>query len=162
MSKVEWIEPVFDRTYADVEFAKRKIAEWIEENVSTVYELKGCLNVSDMNRIENNIKYLSDILSKNLYIKSLQTKKWNMDSVVMLDDVRRILDNVTTIVENFHKPIKSKSLPYNMGSYIDINTIEEILFYVKELVDDMEGCYQISDTFYSGSKRILPLKKGVK
>ena len=59
-----WINPVYDRTQEDVEYAKQKIAEWIAadtmENSLVVHDLKGCLNVSDLNRIEGNIKYLAE------------------------------------------------------------------------------------------------------
>ena len=40
-----WIDPVFDRTQEDVEFAIEKIAEWVAANITgnplVVHDLKG-------------------------------------------------------------------------------------------------------------------------
>lgn len=157
MSKKHWITPVYDRTFQDVEYARKKIKEWTEEETSTVYELKGCLNVSDLNRIENNIEFLAETLSEFRYIDGLQCKEWEIEDIVLLDDVKRILDNLRTMVENFHKPIKDKDVPYSMSRYHEINDVEEILKGIYDLLVNLYSCFQYSDTFQSGSRRILPL-----
>ena len=57
-----WTNPIYDRTKEDVDYAKSQIA-YIKANngimSSSVY-YKGCLNFRDVNRIENNTKYLAD------------------------------------------------------------------------------------------------------
>lgn len=120
-----WREPIFDRTQEDVDFAIRKIAEWIAYNISAaeydekvrieneklvlqagnaamvnnnslvlqgegrayvendalvvrigvVYDLKACLNVLDLNRIEENIAYLAERLAGSVYSSNLFTER---------------------------------------------------------------------------------------
>ena len=55
----EWLTPITDRTEADTVEAFNN--QMIEEH------LKGALNYSDLNRIENNYKYLIENLQKNGY-----------------------------------------------------------------------------------------------
>lgn len=55
----EWVTPIVDRTEADTFEAFNN--QMIEER------LKGALNFSDLNRIENNFKYLVDNLAKQGY-----------------------------------------------------------------------------------------------
>lgn len=63
----DWIAPVTDRTQEDVEYAQELIAAgWEHMNAEQRKEylagLKGCLNASDLSRIENNIQILIDVL----------------------------------------------------------------------------------------------------
>ena len=62
-----WIEPVTDRTQRDVEHAKTVLnMSWdemgSEQRESFLSGLKGCLNRKDLERIENNIQILLDVL----------------------------------------------------------------------------------------------------
>lgn len=63
----EWIPPVMDRTQDDVDLAARLMAAgWknltAEEQEKYLKGLKGCLNTSDLYRIENDIQILLDVL----------------------------------------------------------------------------------------------------
>ncbi len=63
----EWIPPVTDRTQDDVDLAARLIsARWknltAEEQEEYLKGLKGCLNASDLDRIENDVQILLDVL----------------------------------------------------------------------------------------------------
>lgn len=61
-----WVEPVTDRTQEDVDHAKELIAGWhsLTEGQKAEYlaGLKGCLNSTDLERMENNIQILIDVL----------------------------------------------------------------------------------------------------
>lgn len=63
-----WIQPVYDRTNEDVAFAQEQIQKWIDAKLSgnpvETYELKGCFNLTDINRIEGDIQYISDRLDE--------------------------------------------------------------------------------------------------
>ncbi len=136
-----WREPIFDRTQEDVDFAVRKIAEWITYNISSaeydekvrieneelilregyaittndklilqgdgrayveddalvvkigvVYDLKGCVNLLDLNRIEGNIAYLSEkildmVHPSNLFIE--RAEQWDEDGQPIVETVIR-------------------------------------------------------------------------
>ena len=62
-----WEPPVTDRTQTDVNYAKELIAiGWnnmtAEQRTEYLAGLKGCINTSDLSRIENNIQILIDVL----------------------------------------------------------------------------------------------------
>jgi hypothetical protein len=158
-----WKEPVFDRTQEDVDFAIQKIAEWIGglavENSSLVYDLKGCLNVSDLNRIEGNIKYLNDMLGELGYSVGVTTREWGRSDIPTTEDVSRIINNVREIILSYYQQEGVTALPSGMGGYNQINAIEENLLKIKELLDCMINSYQRSGTFTSDGMRMLPIRR---
>ena len=67
----------------------------IENNVlvvelGVVRDLKGCLNLSDITRIEDDIAYLSYALVKYRYPIDSNSKKWVTDSLPTEQDIKRI------------------------------------------------------------------------
>lgn len=155
-----WQEPIFDRTQEDVEFAVRKISEWIAYGKPTdVYDLKGCLNVSDINRIEGNIAYLSERLGELAYLSSIFTKKWTKDGLPTESDIQRIINNVHELINSYYQQSVAPTLPSKMLSYSDINSIEENLDLIKYLLDIMVSSFKKSGTFQSGSKMFLPIRR---
>ena len=155
-----WQEPIFDRTQKDVDFAITKIAEWIAFGKPTdVYDLKGCLNVSDINRIEGNIAYLSKRLTEYAYPATVTTKKWTKGDLPTEQDIQRIIDNIRLIINVFYQPSDSPSLPEAMLSYVDINSIERNIDLIKYLLDCMESSFRKANTFQSGSTMFLPIRR---
>ena len=148
----EWITPVFDRTYDDVYFAITKLAEWKEKGSIDVYELKGCLNVSDINRIENNVKFLSDELSKLYYFPHTTTDYWWEDSLPKINDINRIIGNVKKIISAYYQIQGTPSVPDTMLTYEHINSIEENLMNVYTILNDMKDNFRECDTFECGEE----------
>lgn len=158
----DWITPVYDRTQEDVDFARQQIAAWITQGTDVsnpTRPLKGCLNLTDLNRIENNIKYLGDILTECRYVSGISTKTWESTGLPNISDVERILRNVAKMANAMPLDSSVPSVPGSMKRYTEINDIEKILFELKAIVEEMQGCYQISDTFVSGARRIFPIKR---
>lgn len=159
----EWITPIYDRTETDVTAAKIKIAEWIEAITSgaeaTTEDLKGCINASDLNRIENNTKFLSETLTALGYSSTVTTKTWARNSFPNVDDVQRIIANVQTVITSYYKYTAAPALPATMLDYEQVNDVERNLFYLKDLLDWMVGAFRKSGTFASGQARILPLRR---
>lgn len=158
----EWISPIYDRTEQDVSFAKQQIALWMQNSVGTAsltYPLKGCLNLHDLNRIENNIKYLGDLLTEYRYVSGISTKTWEQKGLPNISDIERILRNVSKMARAMPLDGNVPTVPGSMKKYTEINDIEKILFEIKAIVDNIQGCFQISDTFVSGQRRILPLQR---
>lgn len=155
-----WQEPIFDRTRKDVEFAITKIAEWIARGEPTdVYDLKGCLNVSDINRIEGNITYLSERLTEYAYPATVSTKKWTKGDLPTEQDIQRIIDNISEIINAFYQPRNIPPLPFAMLSYEDINSIERNIDLIKYLLDCMVSSFRKANAFKSGSKMFLPIRR---
>lgn len=154
-----WQTPIFDRTRKDVEFAIGKIAEWIANKSSDIYDLKGCLNVSDINRIEGNIAYLAEHLTELHYPPDVSTRKWTQDSLPTEKDVERIINNVRACVDAFYQVRNAPTIPSSMLSYNNINDIEKNLDLIKYLLDIMVSSFKKSGTFQSGASRVLPIRR---
>lgn len=197
-----WIEPIFDRTYADVDFAIRQIEAWknththaadivvttdalvvnevgvvtnpdsvavnvdharVENGVlvvemGNVYDLKGCLNLADIIRIETNLTHISEQLSKYHYPLYIYNKGWAIGDLPTADDMKRIADNIRTIFSEFYAPIGSYEVSEVLLSYEDVNALEHNLFLIKQMLDAMIALFIPSGTSKCGAGR-LPLRR---
>lgn len=146
----EWISPIYDRTQADVDFAISKIAEWKKNGNTNVYELKGCMNVSDINRIENDIQYLSDHLSEMYYFPHTVSKTWDVSGLPDINEVNRMIQNIREIISAFFQSRNAPNLPDTMLTYEQVNDVEENLFLIKNILDNMVRSFRECGTFYCG------------
>ena len=170
-----WREPIFDRTLEDVEFAIQKIAEWkknhthstdvrVKKDVSIVevgdvYDLKGCLNLVDLNRIEGNIGYLAEKMESFAYSPNIHIKQWGKADMPNQNDMSRIIENIRALMNAFYSPANPRLLPSTMLTYLDINAIEENLYLIKELLDWMQSSFKKVGTIKSGSATFLPIRR---
>lgn len=128
---VTWIKPVTDRTQDDVEYAKsllKKTWKTLSESEKEEYlnGLKGCLNLADLERIENNIQFLLDALQID--------SSSSMNGIPTIPDTsyfEKMKENVTRIYNK--GPILETTpsipeLPFN--DFQKINHIEKILLDV--------------------------------
>ena len=154
--------------------------------MGVVYDLKGCLNLIDINRIEGNIEYLAEKFSEfihpsNLFVERAErwdvngqpidesirasypptviTKQWGKDSLPNEYDIQRIIDNIRALVTTFYQPNNAPILPTTMSSYNDINAIEKNIDLIKYLLDCMVSSFKKSGTFKSGSTIFLPTRR---
>lgn len=166
-----WKEPIFDRTLDDVNFAIQKIKEWKQNHThavendglvtdeESIYDLKGCLNLSDLNRIECNITYLAEKLESFAFHPDVRGRQWTIADMPNQSDVSRIVGNIRSIIESFYQPSKAPSLPTTMLSYGDINAIEENLYLVKHLLDCMQNSFGKVGATRSGATMFLPIRR---
>ena len=120
-----------------------------------VYELKGCLNLSDLNRIEGNIGYLAERLEGYSYSPDVSCKQWTIVDLPTEDDMSRIVENIRALMDAFYYPNNPPSLPKTMLSYTDINAIEENLYLIKQMLDGMQSSFKHVGTTKSGARMIL-------
>ncbi len=126
--------------------------------LGTIYDLKGCLNVSDIIRIEGNISYLTEHLTRYLYPVGVYTMEWSNTDLPNIDDMKRIANNIRSIFNGFYTPSGAETVPEVMLSYQDINAIEHNLYLLKQLLDCMKASFISSGTTYCGVRR-LPLRR---
>ncbi len=163
---MRWIVPVIDRTLLDVQDALAQIEAWRTQVVNgqtpTVTELKGCLNATDLNRIESNTRYISELLRRYGVQTNVTTKvDWTDECLPNVDDVNRIIDNIEEIRNKYYKPAGVPSLPQTMVSFSDINAIEQSLLSFKEMLLGMVGAFRRSGTFRCGEDFRLPMSASV-
>ena len=133
----EWIEPVFDRTLADVEYARQQLAHKVNDT-----EYKGCFNVSDINRIENNAKYLSEKLRELYYFNTVDTVvSWTENDVMSQSHVTRCINNIKAMWNEWGKPRDALDLPDTLITYTHVNNIEENLYVLRKMLDAMVSSF---------------------
>ena len=163
---MRWIVPVVDRTLRDVQDALAQIEAWRTQvangQTPTVTELKGCLNATDLNRIESNTRYISQFLQGYGFQTNVTTKvDWTDESLPNAADVNRIINNIKEIRDKYYEPAGMPSLPQTMVSFSDINAIEQSLLLFREMLLGMVGAFRRSGTFVAGSSFKLPMNTGV-
>lgn len=127
--------------------------------LGTVYNLKGCLNLSDITRIEDNITYIAERLTSYRYSIDSHSKEWVTDSLPTEQDMKRIGNNIRSIFSGFATPSESSIVPDVMLSYKDINALERNLYLLKQLLDAMIGSFIKSGTYKSGATTRLPIRR---
>ena len=140
-----WTTPIYDRTQADVDYARQQIAQQINTG-----EYKGCFNYTDINRIENNTRYLSDTLFALSYFNALTTTTWTASGTPSQNHVDRIINNINVLWEKWGKPPNAMSLPDTLLTYEQVNNIEKNIFFLKEMLDNMTSSFKQCNTFECG------------
>ena len=83
-----YITPIYDRTYGDVEYAMLH-----PEEMS-----KGAYNYTDLNRVENNTRYVADdMYNRNITREPINLNSkydWNEQDIPTKEDMNRIINNV--------------------------------------------------------------------
>ena len=139
-------------------------AVYVEDDVLTldlddVVDLKGCLNLGDLNRIENNIAFLADMMESYSYAPNIHGKQWTNVDLPNQNDMSRIITNIRALVDAFYSPDDPPPLPSTMLSYEDINAVEKNLYLIKQLLDVMQTSFKKAGTNKSGSTTFLPLRR---
>lgn len=132
----EFVDPIFDRTQSDIDiliYLLKKGYNQFSDYEKSIWlsDLKGALNASDMNRIENNIK----ILSKSVGVDA-ETKIWDEIDIPQAQDFERIRNNLAEIRQSIVTlSINTPDVPnLPMNTYQKINAIEKIIFDVYNIL----------------------------
>ena len=128
-------------------------------DIDDIYDLKGCLNLVDLNRIEGNIAYLAEKMESFSYSPNIHGRKWSKADMPTQNDMSRIIGNIRSLVSAFYSPNNPPALPTTMMSYDDINAIEENLYLIKEILDCMASSFKKVGTIKSGSTIYLPIRR---
>ena len=148
-----FITPIINRTLADATYAMN--------NQGSALELKGALNISDLNRIEKNTYFLEDKLLSYGYGAIDITRKnedWVKSDLLYIGDIDRIRQNVINLVDGYNAISGSPVIIVGdvTISYVDINSIEQFIYNTNLLLDRMIAYFRKSGTFKSGQGVILP------
>lgn len=155
---LEYILPVFvyDRTREDVELAaalRRLGWQQMTEEQRKIWRggLKGCLNFSDLKRIENAIYVIGQLLRVEL-----QTNKDSLPEIPDTLYFRTLLKNVAKLREAGYLRRDTPELPGEpMNTWQKINDIEHILHDVYTVYNDNNSRYFYCGEICSGEEGIL-------
>lgn len=146
-----FITPIYNRTSTDVAY--------VFAHQGSDSELKGALNVSDLNRIENNVEWLHEQLYAYGYSNLVDVKTdWVNTDFIYLDDIDRIRQNVLNLVNAYYDLAESPTIVLGQEplSYTHINDIEKVIFDIDSILNRMIEYFRISGTFVAGQGVILP------
>ena len=124
-----------------------------------VYDLKGCLNISDLTRIEDNISYIADKAIHYMFPVAVTSKEWVKADLPNANDMKRIAKNIRSLIKGFITPIEAVGTSETMLSYQDINNLERNLYLLKEILDVMENSFIQSGTQKCGTAMRLPIRR---
>ena len=166
-----WIEPVWQRTEADVEYALRlnnKIVQYgwssltSQEQANWAAGLIGCLNAWDLNRIEIDTDFLRDLLLVYGYSAGITTIKvdWDVEDLLESIELERLRANIQNLIDSYYSPEITGTqypMPENMQklNYKVLNNIENNLRLMKEMIHRMEESFRYCGTFYCGQEVAL-------
>lgn len=109
-------------------------------------------NLSDMVRIKNHMEYLSNILGQE--ITGFPT--WDYVSVPTQSEFQEILNNIQLLRNKGHILSTTPNVPIVIGyNYSSANNVEQILYDLELLIENVLLCYKLSGTFYSGEGLVL-------
>ena len=130
-----WITPIIDRQISDI------------QNMTQ----KGHLNAEDLNRIEGNTQYLSDVLDEYGYNQSFSHKTdWLMGDFPYSAEMERVRTNVLELLEVYHE--QDTPLPETLEKldWKKLNALENNLKLMYEMIGRMEESFRYCGTFNSG------------
>lgn len=156
-----WIEPIWQRTQADVDkvthlLNKISTVGWdnltTEERSTWSISLIGCLNYWDLNRIEQNTKYLTDYLLDYGYSTGNKQFKvsWELGEHLTYDALERIRTNGVRLVDGYYPVAVTVPATLSPPTFKNINDIEHVLKLLKEMIHRMEQSFRYSGTLYCG------------
>lgn len=144
-----WNDVVDDRTQEDIDFARYVIER-----------LKGVFNVTDINRVEQNIQYLSDKLNELGYTNTVYTRTWIVDDLPTDADISRIILNVKKLIFAYYRSKEAPELPPALIHYSQVNALEKNLRLIKEMIDNYYLTLPRVGAYPSGNRPVMYLKGG--
>lgn len=145
---------VYDRTAQDVETARA-------QRGTALTPLKGCYNVSDLNRVESAVKTLAAALTAAGYPVEVtpvlkgskaEDREWQEGDIVRRAQWTTYLDNVQKLRDVYYTLAGTGELPKpeDKLDYQGANTIEKILADIDLLLDGMKSIYRRAGAFTAG------------
>lgn len=139
-----WIEPIYDRIQADVDLIKLDPSN---------KNHKGVYNYTDLNRIENNCKFIMNLRNKKKVFEPVELvikTNWKVTDIPHINDFNRIRNNIIALMEGMRKELFEDIEFSNTMDYIKANILEKDLDIIKGLTERIERELQICGTFYCG------------
>ena len=147
---------IFDRTQNDVDTAIRlrrekvqTFQELAESEIATLE--KGTLTINTLNRIENKQDELKNLFNDMGYWNTPITNKvWGKNNIFNVIEFQRILDNTNILRQAFFVYKDTPSTPPVSYHYNDINALENILYDLDVMINDVKSHYRECGTFECG------------
>lgn len=152
------LELITDRTSEDVAevraLAKKGFNNLTDaEKQKWLAGMKGAYNYVDLNRVENAVKCLEDMLNNAGYDLNLPIRTdWTVDSLPTESELGEYLENVRTLRNKLDVKNVLPALPANMSrlTHEGANAIEEVLVLLEGYLYEMIRSQIYSNEIFSG------------
>lgn len=118
---------------------------------------RGAYNYTDLNRVENKVKELNELLIADGYMSQTLTTKldWALTDKFSSSDMQRYLNNIQEIRTALTSLTSTPYTPTTMNymSFETANNIEKILVDIEMLIRGMENYYVYSGVANAGQQR---------
>lgn len=155
------LQLIIDRKQSDITKAKKLIekAKKIEnltpsELSEYLAGLKGCYNISDLNRVESAVKYISDLLNSYGYSNIVDTKTWADGDFFTPTHIARYLNNLDILKNAYFVDPKIPATPTSYKSIQQANDIEKILSNIEKIIIGMEQSFIHCGVSICGQNRL--------
>jgi len=114
-------------------------------------------NIDDLNRVEQNVFDISELLKTYGYPANIESVKtdWKTTDFPKAIIMQRYIDNVNMIMDSFYSMAPLPPVSMNNINYADANDIEKTLESVYTLIENMEKEFKYSGEFYSGDDVLI-------
>lgn len=155
---------VYDRTAQDVETART-------QRGAALTPLKGCYNITDLNRVESAVKTLAVALTAAGYPVEItpvlkggkaEDREWQEGDIVRRAQWTTYLANVQTLRDAYYTLAGTGELPKpeDKLDYQGANNIEKVLADIDLLIGCMKASYRRCGTFRAGNNAVHLPRKG--
>lgn len=152
---------ITDRTANDVEIARNyQGKQWsdltAEQKAEYLLGLKGAYSYIDLNRVENAVSYLSDLLNSFGYRNVVNIKdNWQPEDMMKVSEIQRYIDNIAEIKNKYYSTI-SGTLPttFTWITLEHANYIESLLLNIEKLITYMQNRFVYCGVCNCGQNRV--------
>lgn len=152
---------ITDRTSADVAHAKSfQGKKWddltAEQKAEYLLGLKGSYNYTDFNRVENAVKYLSELLNTYGYSNVVETKtNWTQEDIQKVSDIQRYIDNIAELKNKYYSNVEGTMPTTSTWLTADgANYLEKILVDIERTIESMKQVFVYTGVAGCGQNRI--------
>ena len=135
------------------------MSSWI--NPKTNWSASDYINYSDLNRVENNTKYVHEQLNANgYYVEPITTKvNWSNSDIVFFDDMNRIEGNIEKLAQAYFtseefEELKTDWVTLDPVSFDFANRIEKDLEILNILIESMKKYFTFCGVSVCGQSKL--------
>lgn len=152
---------ITNRTLADATYAKMfQGKRWDdlspEQKAEYLLGLKGAYSHADFNRVENAVKYLSEILNAYGYPNQVIIKNnWTPNDIQKVSEIQRYIDNIAELKDKYYSNVEG-TMP-TTSTWLSIegaNYLEKILVNIESIIISMEQVFVRSGVANCGQSRV--------
>lgn len=147
---------IYNRTLSDVTSAKKireeKVKKFIQLTDDEITTLeRGTITINTLNRIENKQAEIKAILDDMGYFNTpVINKTWTYNDIFSETDLQRLVDNNIALRNAFYALTDSPQNAIAKYHYVEINSLEKILFDISSNIEYTISKYRRCGTFNCG------------